>query len=273
VYRLLIAASIVLISLAAVGCSSGYHPAGYDDPDVHGTQLKLQQDDCRACHGDNLDGAGSADVSCDSCHADGWRQDCTYCHGGEDTDDGAPPRDLDGTVDEANTSFPPHTVHTTETIHAPYDCTSCHIKPEDAMSVGHIFDSSRGAAEVDFSDGLAAGADWGNQGCSNNYCHGNGQEPGDVELGDTMTCGTCHAPPDVSNEDSSQLSGEHREHIVHDVACFDCHPVVDSAGDIVDAARHVDGEATIALPNGITRDGNGRCTGECHNENHTNEGW
>jgi hypothetical protein len=27
------------------------------------------------------------------------------------------------------------------------------------------------------------------------------------------------------------------------------------------------------LPYGVTRDGDGRCTGECHNEIHQNDSW
>lgn len=264
---------LLALLLFVVGCGNDYHPAGFDDASVHGEQLRLQQDDCRACHGDQLDGQGSADVSCDSCHRPDWRTDCTYCHGGEETDTGAPPRDLDGTVGADATSFPPHTVHTTETIHAARECSMCHVQPDDVLSVGHVFDSSPAVAEVDFSGGLADGADWGGIGCSNNYCHGNGREGGDVEVNDEVGCGDCHVGPDASPQEANQLSGEHREHIAHNVECLACHPVVNAAGEITDPARHVDGEDTLEMPYGVTRDGNGRCTGECHNENHDNDSW
>ena len=264
---------LAILFLLVIGCGDDYHPTGFEDPSVHGQQLKLQEDDCRACHGDQLNGLGSADVSCDSCHPVDWRTDCTFCHGGDETDTGAPPRDIDGTTDPEATSFPPHTVHTTETIHAAWSCVMCHVQPDDVLSVEHVFDSSPAVAEVDFSGGLASGADWGGNGCSNNYCHGNGRDPGDVSTDAEIACGDCHVGPDANAQEANQLSGEHREHIAHDVDCFECHPVVNEAGEITDATRHVDGEKTLELPYGVTRDGDGRCTGECHNEIHQNDSW
>ena len=47
--------------------------------------------------------------------------------------------------------------------------------------------------------------------------------------------------------------------------------MLSAAGEITDPARHVDGEETLDMPYGVTRDSNGSCTGECHNENHNND--
>jgi hypothetical protein len=57
-----------------------YHPAGFAAAAMHGTEMELQRQDCRGCHGADL--AGGSAVSCDGCHQSGWRTDCTYCHGG-----------------------------------------------------------------------------------------------------------------------------------------------------------------------------------------------
>ncbi|MCO4771045.1 MAG: hypothetical protein KDA24_13505 [Deltaproteobacteria bacterium] len=260
--------------LLLVGCSSSYHPPGFDDGTTHGDELKEGRDDCRTCHGDNLDGTGTSSVSCDQCHVDGWREDCTYCHGGQDDDSGAPPRDLDGTTAAADTSFPPHTAHTSGSLHAPYDCVMCHVQPDDVLSVGHIFDSTPARSEVDFSGGIAPDASWDGLACSNNYCHGDGRIPGQVDATDgEQDCESCHAPPTTSGEIAAMLSGEHREHVVHQVECADCHPNVNVAGDLTNPTPHVDGQVALDMPNKITVDDGGRCTGTCHNEDHNDESW
>ena len=72
-----------------------YHPVGYLEPELHGMDAKLQVEPCLDCHGADLLG-GSSERSCDPCHDDDWRTRCTYCHGGEESEDGAPPRDIRG---------------------------------------------------------------------------------------------------------------------------------------------------------------------------------
>ena len=256
----------LLFLLAA--CGESPHPADYEQPAIHSVDVKLQTDDCRTCHGDDLAG-GSSGLSCDSCHPVGWREDCTFCHGGDETDGGAPPRGLDGSDD----LFGVHTAHASESNHAPYDCVQCHVKPTDVLSTGHTFDDTPGVAEVDFSGGQSPGASWdGNGTCSEAYCHGSFAGQGTVSVTDDVQCGSCHPAADASAQESQALGGEHREHIAHDVACADCHPVVNEQGDLVQVTEHANGEPTLELPDGITRD-NGRCTGNCHNENHDNDSW
>ncbi len=151
----------------------------------------MNTEDCRECHGDNLDG-GTSGVSCDECHAPGWRTDCTYCHGGEDSDTGAPPRDIDGTDVLEDTSFWAHTTHTTLTDGPAYGCNQCHVEHTSVTDEGHLFDDTPGRAEVVFDDGISADAEWRGDGCTA-YCHGDGQDPGEVELdGAAVACGTCH---------------------------------------------------------------------------------
>jgi len=264
---------VVLLCAAAAGCTS-YHPRGFEEPAVHGEELRLGMQDCRECHGEALDGAGSSSVSCDGCHPIGWREDCTFCHGGTGGDTtGAPPRDLDRTQEEADTVFPPHRAHTEETTHGAYACSMCHAEPDDVTSAEHVFDETPGRAEVSFAEGLARDAVWTGDGCSNNYCHGDGQESGTIDVhASRLGCDGCHAPPTRSGAVAAALSGEHREHIRHDVRCADCHPNVDEAGELTIPVLHVDGEASVNLGPDMSWD-NGRCSGNCHNEQHNNRRW
>ncbi len=137
-----------------------YHPRDYLEPHLHGMDAKLQVENCLLCHGDDLTG-GTSERSCDPCHESEWRTTCTFCHGGQETDDGAPPRDIRGATAENDLSFPPHTKHVTTTLREPLDCESCHASPpEDVLSPGHVLvgDSTPGVAEVDLSEGLSSPA-------------------------------------------------------------------------------------------------------------------
>lgn len=248
------------------GGGQGVHPEGWAFPDVHGLATKLQTDaDCRTCHGERLEGGDlGAGIACDDCHYDEeWEANCTFCHGGVEDTTGAPPEDIDDRSDEL--SFPPHTVHVTRTIHAPFDCEQCHAKPQDALTPGHLFDDDTpGRAEVAFAGGLSPQGAWdGNGTCSNVYCHGNGRQNGDATVGEQRTCQMCHA--------DATLGGEHGEHLGSDdgppIVCADCHAdVVDTALAIVEPALHVDGEVSVTMAT-VTRTGD-RCTGACHGEAH-----
>lgn len=253
------------------GGDGDYHPDGFDDPDAHGLSAKLSEEECVSCHGNDLTG-GSAGVSCDTCHPSDWRTDCVFCHGGTETDDGAPPRDIDGS--ETNLTFDAHTTHVTETIKPAYACVQCHDTHTDVLSDGHLFlgDTTPGVAEVDFSGGIARGASRSGGTCSNVYCHGNGQTGGSIDQDDAAPdCGDCHAVAGAGNV--GRLSGEHGEHDEEGVDCEDCHGDVVSAGDhILDPTLHVDGAVDLALPNGMSRSGNS-CSGSCHGEDHRSEGW
>lgn len=137
-----------------------HHPAGYGLQEAHGPDAKYQTETCTECHGADLTGGTSA-ISCDSCHAEGWRTDCTFCHGGTDNTTGAPPTDIDNATSDL--SFAEHTVHVEETIHAPFACMQCHVEPTDVLSVGHLFvgDTTSGVAEMDFSAGLSSAGSYG----------------------------------------------------------------------------------------------------------------
>ncbi len=248
-----------------------YHPAGWAEPGAHGMAAKFQEDDCLGCHGADLTG-GDVGVSCDECHAEGWRTDCTYCHGGGDNGTGAPPEDID---DQSTAlSFAPHTAHVEDTdLHDAFACLQCHRTPDEALSTGHFLvgDDSPGVAETDLGDGLASRAEWNGTGCSNNYCHGDGTgHNGSVDATDSVGgCNDCH---DASGN-GRHLSGRHEDHLEEGVSCTDCHgDTVSSATRIEDPSLHVDGEVQVTLPAGMTRAGN-ECTGACHGENHRGEDW
>ena len=242
-----------------------YHPAGYDQPDAHGMDAKYQRDTCLDCHGSD-GGGGDVGVSCDDCHDAGWRTDCTYCHGGTDNNTGAPPVDIDNLTTDL--SFPEHTVHVEETIHAPFDCTQCHTKPDNAFDGGHflVSDSTAGVAEMMFSAGLSSRGSYSAGTCSNLYCHGNGQgDNGTAVSGNSYDCESCHS--------ERRLSGEHGEHLGEDVECAECHSdTVDTRENIIGPSYHVNGQPDVNLPDGMTYS-SGSCNGSCHGERHSNREW
>ena len=147
----------------------------------------------------------------------GWRTNCTFCHGGTDSQTGAPPRDLRGATARDELAFRAHTEHLSERNHIAWDCNECHVKPVDVLSVGHVFDDTPGASEVDFSGGLSAGGRYdGNGGCANMYCHGNGRTGGAYDHTNARpTCNTCHP--------SNRLGGGHGTHLREGVSCEYCH--------------------------------------------------
>lgn len=248
-----------------------YHPAGWADPGVHGLSAKLQEQDCTTCHGAELDGGSSA-VSCDSCHAADWRTTCTYCHGGAENGTGAPPENVDDTV-EPLASFPAHSAHVEETIHPAYGCDSCHVAPANPLSVGHVFvgDDTPGEAEV-----AIPGATFTAGTCSDLYCHGDGQGANGVaDATFVATCDGCHADGNSPDDRIAAMSGQHERHVAGEgFACAECHSrTVDAAGAILDPTVHADGTPTMA-PIALHWDGAQRtCDGTCHGESHSDRRW
>ncbi len=244
-----------------------YHPAGWDDPAVHGLATKLQTEtDCRTCHGPSLSG-GSSGVACDDCHANGWERDCTYCHGGvAGSTSGAPPEDIDDNDDPATISFVPHETHLTGRIMPQWDCDECHQKPRDALTAGHLFDDpTAGVAEVELPDGTYS------TGTCGVYCHGNGRTDGTIDAdAGPRDCGSCHG----AAASSSRLSGHHSDHVREGFACAECHADAQGSAGIDQPDLHVDGDVDVALPATITYTAStSRCDGVCHGERHNNRGW
>ncbi len=250
-----------------------YHPSGWDDPGQHGIGAKTQADDCQSCHGEALDG-GDVGVSCDTCHAEGWRSTCTFCHGDPAEGTAAPPQGIRDETDAGELSFPPHDVHVSETsLKVAYECTECHVEPDDIFSRGHLFtdDTTAGRADVNLTAGLSSSGAWSGTGCSNLYCHGNGQAAnGSVQATDTVVCGDCH---DTREVEGSTLSGEHGDHLREGMHCQECHAdAVTNNTTIRDVTLHINGTVDLDMGGEITWSG-GTCTGVCHSENHRGEDW
>ncbi len=252
------------------GGGNPYHPEGWEDPANHGMAAKLSEDNCVACHGSDLGGGGTG-VSCDDCHEEGWRSNCTFCHGGEDNSTGAPPVDIRN--GNSNVMSAAHTAHVEGTIHAPFDCVQCHKKPVDVLSSGHFLvgDSSPALSEVLFTAGLSPAANWSGSGCSNLYCHGNGQgNNGSIQVGGSAPCGSCHAITSSGQDPWDRMSGEHKKHLEAGFACSECHgDTVDAQEQLQDLSLHVNGRVDIATNAAITY--NGSCNGTCHGKEHRAE--
>ncbi|MFT6162684.1 MAG: putative CxxxxCH...CXXCH cytochrome family protein [Myxococcota bacterium] len=258
----------------------GAHPWGYQKPDNHGTEAKLQVDNCTECHGVELTG-GTSEVSCNTCHDPGWREDCTFCHGGDRDDAGAPPVYIDGSFESEGQSFEAHSEHVLRSeTHEAIACQSCHEMPQDILFPGHIFigDTTPGAAEVVFTEGLSPDADWNrnNGTCDNLYCHSSGGEiPGQaLHTDQTDSCDLCHAGPDSVLARVRDLGGQHREHESHDVQCFECHgSTIGENGRIINASGHVNGTVDVQMPDDEISLDSLTCEGSCHGERHRDRDW
>ena len=251
------------------GAAGRYHPADFAIADVHGAELRLQQQDCRACHGQEL--TGQTGPSCDGCHTpaepQAWRSDCTFCHGGTDNQTGAPPSGLDGMADDH--AFGSHSAHTSGVM-AAIDCIECHDQPADILATNHVFDSSPGTAEASFAGGRSSAANYDGATCSNLYCHGDGRDTlGSVtKTAGAMTCTSCHG----GAGNTAGMSGDHNRHVNGEGnTCNECHQTV-AAGNttIADPALHINGSPQVAFTAaGFTYDpATGRCTGTCHGQDH-----
>jgi predicted CxxxxCH...CXXCH cytochrome family protein len=240
------------------------HPIGFAAADAHGPSTFAQQDDCRSCHGDDLLG-GDSQVGCDGCHQEGWRSNCTYCHGGESDQSGAPPSHV------VAPSFGVHLAHVTGDGHPAYACSECHRTPSDVLSAGHVFDDTPAVVELDFAAGLSTSTTWDGDGCAQVYCHGDGRSSGSwsESLG-APTCNSCHAGPAGGNFGS--MSGDHQLHINDGLACSECHSQTVSGSTIVGAALHVNGVADFTPTASITYQA-GSCNGSCHGKNHNGLNW
>ncbi|MFC1670843.1 CxxxxCH/CxxCH domain-containing protein [Spirochaetota bacterium] len=255
------------------------HPTGYDSGTVHGPDFNQWPGNCTPCHGTVLTG-GTANISCDSCHA-GWKTQCNFCHGSAGNPKGAPPGTVDGRTDTNLPEVGSHQPHLSDgTTHNPFDCSTCHNKPTDALTPGHV-DSS--PAEVVFTGYLSNTTyDPQTHTCNNIYCHGNGQGSGpDLSFTGGSNCGTCHPPDnpcqvchDDRNSDPITLSGKHENH--KGFPCYTCHrSVVDNLGTTVtNKALHMNGYPNVNLVLGTWKPTIKACSANglsvCHG---TNDNW
>lgn len=249
-----------------------YHPDGYGQPEVHGLEARLGAQDCGGCHGEDLAGQARA-VSCDSCHPDGWRTDCVFCHGGQDEPSGAPPLHISGVDDGTAASFIPHQAHVVDTAtHAAFGCEQCHAVPVDVLSPGHLFigDATPARAETDFSGGIDSTVGWDDsRTCVSSWCHGDGQSAaGRVEHGDEVDgCGSCHESTDSGLGGWRRMTGEHEAHLDRGLSCRHCHgEVVGDDDAIVGLALHVNGQLEVAIGDSWVSWEAGSCDGLCHTD-------
>ncbi|HET9596370.1 MAG TPA: CxxxxCH/CxxCH domain-containing protein, partial [Anaeromyxobacteraceae bacterium] len=224
------------------GCHLGYGSAG--TPTASGVTTS----DCNACHAANG-------------HAS-WVNECTFCHGGQDNQTGAPARDhtavkiANGGASQPTTlvTVGAHTSHVgpTRLGGAALACADCHTVPSGADATvfpGHI-DGTPGVTFATGSTARAGGAApvWSaaaGGSCSATYCHGStlnasttrGPTTAPVWTtvnGSQETCGSCHkAPPTTPNHHNAAAV----------TTCSKCHGgTVQASGALVaGTALHVNG--------------------------------
>jgi len=253
--------------------AGGYHPAGWSSPLEHGASFNSSgAKACTSCHAADLSG-GAAGVGCNLCHP-GFTSNCTFCHGGTDSQTGAPPASVIGEVDTSAAGVGAHTVHLAGdlTWRAPIECTACHSVPADALSAGHV---DGGSAELTFGDAATAGGaepSFDGSGCSSVHCHGSaalgGAEP-EPEWhkvdGTQAVCGDCHAlPPPPPHPEDDQCSMCHETVIGADLSWND--PSLHVNGNIDASMDHPDGWTSPNMHGAaFNSDGAGACTG-CHGD-------
>ena len=245
------------------------------NPGFHAFSANRDAASCTTCHA-TAPGSSLAARSCDRCHplsgAASWTVNCVMCHGGGENATGAPP-----TATWGNTADPlrvgAHSKHVATTLTTAIDCGTCHPKPTDAFSAGHLGD---GTADVTWAGRAVSGGavpvwDRGAGTCSTTYCHGNyagtytywnwdystdALVPVDVPYAGNnatprwtdppLTCGSCHGdpPPGYWHSASHGSVATHRQ-------CQLCHP--DASGEnaaggaaITDPALHLNGALDVA---------------------------
>jgi predicted CxxxxCH...CXXCH cytochrome family protein len=225
-------------------------------------------DDCKGCHGANLDGAGGSARGCHSCHGDDWKTSCTECHGGTVDQSGAPPRTVWGKGSDP-VRVGAHTAHLAATAsHAPVACATCHPVPASATSAGHVDASD--TADVALTGVATTGmtASWNRTSATCiTYCHGatlpEGSNTAPVWTGgpSQAACGTCHGSP--------PSTGGHWHWDYAGVKCSECHGIGYRPG-ATDPLLHLNGRKDVG---GYILDwvpypgGSGRCTSACHESN------
>jgi predicted CxxxxCH...CXXCH cytochrome family protein len=217
------------------------HTPEWTDPasgGFHAFSANRGLEGCRSCHGADLAG-GTAGVGCGGCHDRNlpagvatWSRNCTMCHGGTNDATGAPPKATWGNAGDA-VRIGAHGLHVARAI----DCGTCHVKPDDALSAGHVDGPT---ATVTFSGLAIAGGlqpVWSRAGatCASTYCHGS-FTGGNAAYAPVWTapsasaCGTCHGLPPGGTHPAS-------------AACGSCHDGYTATS--VNAALHVNGAVDV----------------------------
>jgi len=206
---------------------------------------------------------------CARCHSGGTLA-CTGCHGGVDSESGAPPLGLRGETHTTQLAVGAHTAHLSDgTLADAFACDECHVVPSDIAVPGHIDADS--IAEITWGPLAGSSSNWNRvtATCNSTYCHGNftGGTASNAPVwtgSDQAACGSCH---DVGSDPAS-LGWKHDYHVnTAGLSCGECHAAtIDTLLNIIDIAMHVNGAVDT-----LTRDttvcaqchGDGGCTG-CH---------
>jgi predicted CxxxxCH...CXXCH cytochrome family protein len=228
------------------------HINGWIDPgnngQFHGRVLRQAVYDltgCQACHGQDLSG-GSANVSCQSCHASGVMA-CNTCHGS--AANAAPPRNLDYLSATTLVTVGAHQAHAADgPMHAAYSCEVCHTTPTNPGDEGHYQSGGKlltGPAPVIVRNGFAGPFSWDRSAatCTNGYCHAPFQDsnahfitPVWTAVGQSQApCGSCHGVPPVGHGPDTRCNTCHRTSFV---------------GDQPRSPLHANGEVNLAAPAG-----------------------
>ncbi|GEJ57085.1 CxxxxCH/CxxCH domain c-type cytochrome [Anaeromyxobacter diazotrophicus] len=257
--------------------STGHDPSWMDTASTsfHAYAAERGLGPCQACHGQDLSG-GLAQVACGQCHdrtqPDGtvlaWSKNCLMCHGGVDSQTGAPPRATWGNAADP-VRVGAHTLHLAgSALSGPVACTSCHTAITDVFTPGHIMN---GMAHLTFGGLATAGGanpSWNRATatCASTYCHGgysgtytytawdySVDQPVQVTTSYSggnglplwtdgpMTCTSCHGNPPNKNG---------YWHVGHPGGsqCELCHPDASSgsAGSVItNPALHVNGTVEV----------------------------
>jgi hypothetical protein len=110
--------------------TSTYHSAGWQNNPLHGAEYQTNPQNCRACHGEDLEG-GTSGISCGDCHHSGWSgthgqafaenpSNCGGCHGA----------DLKGGLAGVSCASCHHSgwtgTHGQAFAESPHSCKGCH---------------------------------------------------------------------------------------------------------------------------------------------------
>jgi predicted CxxxxCH...CXXCH cytochrome family protein len=210
---------------------------------------------CQGCHAADLSG-GKTGFSCGQCHdvaapvAVSWKVNCVMCHGGTGNQTGAPPKTTWGNSADA-VRVGAHATHVTVSATGPaLDCSVCHVKPADALAVGHIDGATATVSWNGMAVANGATPAWNRATatCANTYCHGkfpNGNvtnAPIWTSVGTGQAaCGTCHGLPPGGTHPAvgTALTG-----------CVTCHPAtIDATGALIPLAsggKHLDGVIQVS---------------------------
>ncbi|HEY3446775.1 MAG TPA: CxxxxCH/CxxCH domain-containing protein [Myxococcales bacterium] len=241
---------------------TGAHSAGWAVGSTHGPQAEANISTCQFCHGQDLNGAAPA-PSCNQCH-NGFRTNCTFCHGGTDNQTGAPPETVAGLTATTERAVGAHSAHVgaLSKLAKPIGCNECHAVPTDALTPGHMDNAvTLSFGTIAKSKGATPAFDTASATCSSVYCHGAKMAAPSGTLttpqwtkvdGTQDACGTCHGKPPTGSFTNASYSGDggsntfsHQAGLHLTYRCSACHPGMDANNNLTDPTLHVDGKTDL----------------------------